>query len=47
MVMTDGLGIYAKPERFGSPAVADRLTFAPVTLNPAKPLSPTLVSWPS
>lgn len=44
MVMTDGLGIYAKPDRFGSPAAAVKLTFAPVTLKPARPLSPLLIS---
>ena len=38
------IGIYAKPRRFGSPTAAVRLTRAPVTLNPAKPLSPDMIS---
>jgi hypothetical protein len=44
MVMTDGLGIFAKPDRFGSPGLAVRLTFAPVTLKLVRPLSPLLIS---
>jgi hypothetical protein len=43
-VRTDGLGIYAKPLRFGSPTGAEKLTFAPVTLKPAKPLRPGTIS---
>ena len=42
-VRTVGLGMYAKPLRFGSPVAAVRLTLAPVTLKPAKPLSPAYV----
>ena len=42
--MTDGLGIKAKPLRFGSPAAAVRLRRTSVTLNPCKPLRPTTVS---
>jgi hypothetical protein len=45
IVMTDGLGIYAKPDRFGSPGAALKLTFASVTLKPARPLSPMLISY--
>jgi hypothetical protein len=44
MVMIDGLGIYTKPDRFGSPALAVRLNFALVTLKPVKALSPLLIS---
>lgn len=43
MVRTDGLGMYAKPLRFGTPGGAVRLTLAPVTLKPAKLLSPGMV----
>ena len=43
-VMRDGLGMYAKPLRLGSPAAAVRLTFTPVTLKPAKPLSADIIS---
>lgn len=42
--MTDGLGMYAKPLRFGSPALAEELRRTSVTLNPFKPLRPMLVS---
>lgn len=43
-VMTDGLGMNAKPLKFGCPAAAVALTFAPVTLKPARPLSPETIS---
>jgi hypothetical protein len=43
-VMTDGLGMYANPDRFGSPALAVELIMTPVTLNPFKPLRPKPVS---
>ena len=46
-VMTDGLGMYANPLRFGSPAVTVLLMVTPVTLNPFKPFRPIgmLVSY--
>lgn len=44
-VMTDGLGMYAKPLRLGSPGVAVLLMVTPVTLNPFKPFIPMLVSF--
>lgn len=44
-VMTDGLGMYANPWRFGSPGVAVVLIVTPVTLNPFKPFIPMLVSF--
>ena len=44
MEMIDGLGMYANPLKLGSPALAVRLIFTPVTLNPVRELSPGQLS---
>lgn len=43
-VISDGLGMNAKPLRLGSPALAVVLMITSVTLKPCKPLRPVLVS---